>query len=186
MRRQILTVCCVLVIGAAFGCGSDDGGGEQASVKEVRMVKKSIAWINAIGDVEFQGSAIFIKNGEQIDLQVTIDPGPPGEHAVHIHETGDCSSPDGMSAGGHWNPTGEDHGQWGVPPFHLGDIGNVVVGDDGTGSLSLSTDLWSMGTGEDNDVLDRAIIVHVDPDDFVTQPTGAAGDRIGCGVVRAQ
>jgi len=146
-----------------------------------------VAWILPRGDnKEMGGSAIFIKAGSQIDLQVTVQQAPAGTHAVHIHENGDCSAPDASSAGGHWNPTGEDHGEWDVAPHHLGDIGNLEVGEDGEGSLSLSTDKWSMGTGADNDILGKAVIVHAAADDFTSQPTGAAGGRIGCGVIKVQ
>lgn len=186
MTRQILTACCMLFIAAALGCASQESDDAGPTTSTGREVKKAIAWVNPLGDNEFQGSAIFIKMGDQIELQVSVDPCPPGEHAVHIHEFGDCSSEDGKSAGGHWNPTGEAHGKWDVAPFHLGDIGNIVCGEDGIGTLSLTTDRWSIGTGAENDILDRAVIAHAAADDFVTQPTGAAGDRIGCGVIRAQ
>jgi Cu-Zn family superoxide dismutase len=186
MTKQILTASCMFLIAAALGCGSQESDDAGPTVPAGREVKKAMAYVNALGDNEFQGSAIFVKAGDQIELMVTVELCPPGEHAVHIHEFGDCGSEDGMSAGGHWNPTGEAHGKWDVAPFHLGDIGNIVVGEDGTGTLSLITDRWSMGTGAENDIVDKAVIVHVAVDDFVTQPTGAAGGRIGCGVIRAQ
>lgn len=183
MSNGTTIAACGLLLVAAWGCGAQDGG-EETSAAQGREVKKAIAWINPTSDSETAGSAIFIREGGQIELKVSLEQAPPGEHAVHIHENGDCSSPDGKSAGGHWNPTGADHGQWGVAPFHLGDIGNVTVGEDGEGTLSLTTDLWTMGTGADNDILEKAVIVHEGPDDFTTQPTGAAGARIGCGVIR--
>jgi superoxide dismutase, Cu-Zn family len=117
-------------------------------------------------------------------LQVSLQNTHSGVHAVHLHETGDCSAHDATSAGGQWNPTGVKHGAWGNSPFHLGDIGNLTVGEDGTGSLNLTSDRWSMGTGADNDLLGKAVIVHAKSDDFTTQPSGAAGDRIACGVIR--
>ena len=184
--RQMLTAGCVLLVAAAFGCGSKESGEPAAGEPGGREVKKAIAWINPKSESELVGSAIFIKTGEQIDLQIKLEQAPPGEHAVHIHENGDCSSPDGKSAGGHWNPTGDDHGKWGASPFHLGDIGNVTVGEDGTGSLSMTSDRWVMGSGAENDILEKAVIVHADVDDFTSQPTGNAGGRIGCGVIRAQ
>jgi len=186
MRRQMLSACCVFMLVLTIGCSSGEGQDAGAAAEQVREVKKSLAWINATEGNEFQGSAIFIKSGEQIDLQIQIDPGPPGVHAVHIHENGDCSAADGTSAGGHWNPGGHDHGKWGTEPFHLGDIGNVTIGEDGTGSLALTTDRWTMGSGAENDILEKAVIVHAVEDDFESQPTGNAGGRIGCGVIRAQ
>ena len=83
---------------------------------------------------------------------------------------------------GHWNPTDVEHGKWGEGEFHLGDIGNITVGEDGTGRITLTTDLWEIGTGSDIDVVGKSIIIHADADDFVSQPSGAAGARIGCGV----
>ena len=73
--------------------------------------------------------------------------------------------------------------KWGEGEFHLGDIGNVTVGEDGTGRIALTTNLWEMGTGSDVDIVGRGIIIHADPDDFTSQPTGNAGARIGCGAI---
>ena len=108
----------------------------------------------------------------------------PGEHAIHIHEAGDCSSDDGKSAGGHWNPTDHDHGHLGVgDDYHLGDIGNLNAAEDGTVTLTGTTDKWSMKKGDENSILGHAVIVHAKADDFVSQPSGAAGTRIACGVI---
>jgi len=130
------------------------------------------------------GSATFTGGDHGVTLVLEVSGVSPGEHAFHLHEIGDCSSPDGKSAGGHWNPAGEDHGRWGTVPFHLGDVGNLNVGEDGTASLTVTTDLWSIGSGEATDIVGRAVIVHAGVDDFTSQPTGAAGGRIGCGVIR--
>jgi Cu-Zn family superoxide dismutase len=104
-------------------------------------------------------------------------------HAMHIHEKADCSSPDGKSTGGHWNPTAEPHGQWGdAAGFHKGDIGNLTADENGRAFIEFSTDEWCIGCGDTNkDILGKAIIVHAGSDDFTTQPTGAAGGRVSCG-----
>lgn len=141
------------------------------------------AWIEGKSGSEMTGMAIFSENDGQVTVTVEVEKAPPGVHAAHLHEFGDCSSDDGKSAGGHWNPTTMDHGKWGEDHFHLGDLGNIEVNEEGFGSLTLTTDLWSLGTGDDNDVVGLGIIVHASEDDFTTQPTGAAGGRIGCGVV---
>ena len=145
--------------------------------------KQASAIINASSGSEVSGTATFTQTGQKVMLRIEVENVSPGEHGVHIHEYGDCSAPDGKSAGGHWNPTNVDHGKWGVGEFHLGDIGNIMVGEDGTGSIELATDLWEVGTGSDIDVVGKSIIVHADPDDFVSQPSGNAGARIGCGVI---
>jgi Cu-Zn family superoxide dismutase len=135
---------------------------------------------------ELAGRAVFTKTNGEVRFDVEIRNVEPGPHAVHIHENGDCSAEDASSAGGHWNPTGEEHGKWGEPPFHLGDIGNIEVGEDGTGSLTMSADLWSIGDESDHDVVGKAIVVHSGADDFESQPSGAAGERIGCGVLEIE
>ena len=129
------------------------------------------------------GMATFTQVDNQITLYVEIYNASPGLHGIHIHEFGDCSAPDATSAGGHWNPTDVAHGKWGEGEFHLGDIGNINVGDDGTGNIELTTDLWEMGTGSDFDIIGRSIIIHADADDFTSQPSGNAGARIGCGTI---
>ena len=107
----------------------------------------------------------------------------PGTHAIHIHEKADCTSPDGKSAGGHWNPTMVKHGKWGdAEGYHKGDIGNMEAGEDGTAKVSMKTDEWCIGCGDEKkDLLGKSIIVHKGVDDFTTQPTGDAGGRVSCG-----
>ena len=156
---------------------------QQADVLLTTPAKQATAMIGASSDSGVTGMAVFTQNGDQITLTVEIQGASPGLHAVHIHTNGDCSSPDGTSAGGHWNPTDVAHGKWGEGEFHLGDIGNITVGEDRTGRITLTTDLWEIGTGSDVDVVGRGIIVHAGADDFTSQPSGAAGARIGCGVI---
>lgn len=145
--------------------------------------QQAIAIIGPTSGNSVSGTATFTQIGDEIALRIEIMGASPGLHAVHIHEYGDCSTPDATSAGGHWNPTDVAHGKWGEGEFHLGDLGNINVGEDGIGTFELSTDLWEMGTGSDVDVVGRGIIVHAGADDFTSQPSGAAGPRIGCGVI---
>ena len=106
----------------------------------------------------------------------------PGNHAIHIHEKADCSSDDGKSAGGHWNPTFEVHGLWGsAEGFHRGDIGNFVADENGHGMMKFTTDLWCLDCGDSNkNVVGKSIIIHDGEDDLVSQPSGAAGARVSC------
>jgi superoxide dismutase, Cu-Zn family len=160
------------------------GGNTMASQQAIAGEQEATATLEAKSGSNLSGEASFTKkNGGEVDFEIHIEGVSPGLHAVHIHEVGDCSADDGSSAGGHWNPTGEDHGKWGVHPFHLGDIGNIEVGENGQGTLSLTTDLWNLDQNSDHSVLGKAIIVHAGADDFTTQPSGAAGGRIGCGVI---
>ncbi len=117
-------------------------------------------------------------------MKVVVNGLTPGQHAIHLHDKGDCSAPDAASAGGHWNPTSEDHGKWGHAPFHHGDIGNLVADANGKAVLSVESELWTIGDGKPSDVLGHAVIVHAKEDDFTTQPTGNAGGRVACGLIQ--
>ncbi len=129
------------------------------------------------------GRAEWAENGNLVTLTLMVSNASPGKHAVHIHVTPDCSDPEAKSAGDHWNPTKEDHGQLDIAPFHLGDIGNLDVGPDGSGTLKLSTPRWSVDSGKDSDVLRHSIVLHASVDDLKSQPAGNAGSRIACGVI---
>ena len=155
----------------------------QTGVLSTTSTEQAIATIGSASGSNVTGMAVFTQNGDYITLTIEIQNVSPGVHAVHIHESGDCSSGDGKSAGGHWNPTDVAHGKWGEGEFHLGDLGNITVGEDGRGGFELTTDLWEIGTGSDVDVVGKGIIVHADADDFTSQPSGNAGARIGCGVI---
>ena len=146
--------------------------------------KKAIATIEAKSGSTVSGTVTFIEKDGIVTMNAALAGLSEGNHAIHIHAIGDCSAPDGKSAGGHWNPTNENHGKWMEAPFHIGDIGNLVVGADGTGTIERETNLWSIGGKEANkNVVGHAIIIHEGPDDFSSQPSGAAGPRIGCGEI---
>ncbi len=149
---------------------------------------KAAADISSASDSELTGKATFTTTSDgKVDFEITLKNGQPGLHAVHLHEKGDCSAPDAKSAGGHWNPTNQEHGRRSAAEdFHKGDIGNIIIGPDGTGTLGMIVKGWAIGGNSDSNILDKAVIVHAGPDDFTSQPSGAAGDRIGCGVIEME
>jgi Cu-Zn family superoxide dismutase len=119
-------------------------------------------------------------------VHVTGDIGglaPNSVHGFHIHETGDCSAADAASAGGHYNPAGMAHGRASAAQHHAGDIDNIVA--DGTGVAHVSVHVSGVVLGGDpsRDILGRAFVVHAMPDDYTTQPSGASGTRVACGVI---
>jgi superoxide dismutase, Cu-Zn family len=145
----------------------------------------AVAPLDARSGSTASGQAAFSAEAGKVTMKVTMKGLTPGPHAIHLHEKGDCSDPEGKSAGGHWNPTNEAHGRWGDAAFHHGDIGNLVADASGSATLTFSTDLWTIGGAAASDVIGRAVIVHEKVDDFQTQPTGNAGGRVACGVVKA-
>jgi Cu-Zn family superoxide dismutase len=136
-------------------------------------------------DTTVEGSASFDQMDGKVKmvLDLTIPAKANKSVAVHLHEHGDCGDM-GKGAHGHWNPTDKQHGKWGSSSFHSGDIGNVELDGQGKGSLTLETDLWSIGGDSTTNILNKAVIVHGGVDDYVSQPSGNAGDRIGCGVIQ--
>lgn len=147
-----------------------------AVTAEVAIIAKS--------NSSLAGTVKFVEEAGVVKMIATITNATPGNHAIHIHEFGDCSTPDAKSAGGHWNPTQMNHGKWGTDPFHNGDIGNIEVGKDRTGQLSLETDKWCLSCKDlSKNIVGKAIVVHEGIDDFSSQPAGDAGGRIGCGEI---
>jgi Cu-Zn family superoxide dismutase len=138
--------------------------------------------LNAKSGSNAAGFALLSEKNGTVYLSATIRGLSAGTHAIHLHEKADCSSDDGKSTGGHWNPTFAPHGAWGSSEgYHKGDIGNFEVGVDGIGRVFFETDEWCIGCDDTTkDILGKAIIVHQGADDFVSQPSGAAGARISC------
>lgn len=155
---------------------NDEDAMEEAP-KTVSVVMESKSGSTAKGEV------YFTEQNGMVTMEAKFSGLKPGTHAIHIHEKADCSSEDGKSSGGHWNPTLQKHGKWGdAEGYHKGDIGNFEAGADGSGSISMQTDEWCIGCGDENkNIVGKAVIVHDGKDDFTTQPTGDAGGRISCG-----
>ncbi len=120
--------------------------------------------------------------GKGVHFTGTISGLAPGKHGFHIHEKGDCSAPDGTSAGGHFNPDTKPHGAPDAAEHHAGDLGNIEAAADGTVKVNMHVNGLTLGT-ETNSAKGKAIIIHAGVDDFTTQPTGNAGARQACGVV---
>jgi Cu-Zn family superoxide dismutase len=111
---------------------------------------------------------------------------PDSEFGIHFHEKGDCSAPDATSAGAHFNPTNQQHGNPQAQPHHAGDMLNVKSDAQGVAEVSIDNPDVSLQTGQPNDIIGKALVLHAKPDDYKTQPSGDSGDRIACGVVAIQ
>jgi Cu-Zn family superoxide dismutase len=131
------------------------------------------------------GEATFEQVGNKVRVVVFVQGLRPGqEHGLHIHEVGDCSSGDGMSTKGHFNPHGKPHGHHGGGERHAGDLPSLVANKSGRANIQVDVDVITLRPGSAN-IVGRGLIVHADPDDYKTQPTGNAGARIACGVIQA-
>ncbi len=128
------------------------------------------------------GTVSFTQVGNKVQVVANVSGLTPGLHGFHIHEKGDCSSPDAMSAGGHFNPGSTPHGHPHQGPHHGGDM--PMLDADASGKASLTTELEGITVAEGPaSIVGRSVIVHVAPDDFKTQPTGNSGARMACGVI---
>ena len=108
---------------------------------------------------------------------------PGSSHGFHIHEKGDCSAVDASSAGGHFNPTAAPHGRMETTPHHAGDMDNIVADGEGVAHVNMHVGGVTLGGGGPTDISGRAIIVHAQPDDYSSQPSGDAGARVACGII---
>lgn len=127
------------------------------------------------------GTVVFRQKGHDLEVTAHVAGLTPGTHGFHIHEKGDCSAPDGMSAGGHFNPGGQPHGHPHKGPHHAGDM--PMLETDAYGNARLVAVLPGLTLEGANGIVDKGVIVHAAPDDFKTQPTGNSGARMACGVI---
>ena len=166
---------------------SEDTEEESATQqREQSDERAATATMEAASGSQVTGEATFTQEGDdRVRFELTVSNLSPGEHAVHLHEKGDCSAEDASSAGGHWNPTMKPHGKRGDgTSYHKGDVGNMTVGNDGKGTMNLMVKGWSIGGADTTNVIGKSVIIHEKADDFTTQPTGNAGGRVSCGVIK--
>src|SRR3954463_9415066 len=130
------------------------------------------------------GTATFTQVGDKVRVVADVSGLNPGQqHGFHIHEVGDCSSGDGMSTKGHFNPGGKPHGNVSSGEHHAGDLPALQADKGGHAKLDVTVSGISVAPGPAS-IVGRGLIVHADPDDYKTQPTGNAGARIACGVIK--
>lgn len=127
------------------------------------------------------GIVTFTQEKNGIRVAANITGLTPGKHGFHVHEYGDCSSHDGLCTGAHFNPTNAPHGSPQDKHVHIGDFGNIIADENGDGHYDkLNKHIKLFGP---HSIIGRAVIIHEQPDDLQTQPTGNSGKRIGCGVI---
>lgn len=166
-------VVAAIVIAALAGCASAPTEPLRATA-QLKPTKGSKAF----------GEATFEQAGDKVHVLVNVQGLKPGQqHGFHIHEVGDCSSGDGMSTKGHFNPFGKAHAQPGSG--HAGDLPALAAAKNGRAKLDVMVGGITLDQGPAG-IVGRGLIVHADPDDYKTQPTGNAGARIACGVIQAE
>lgn len=185
MKKTVTILSCIAFMIACKDKKNNETTTTTQELEEVQPATKTITvQLEPKSDAKSSGTIIFTEKEGLVTMTFEGKGFAPGEHAIHIHEKADCSSPDGKSTGGHWNPTFEEHGQWGTHPYHKGDIGNFTADENGNASMTFETDEWCLGCeDETKNIVGKAIIIHEGVDDFVSQPSGDAGSRINCGAI---
>lgn len=186
---KVLLLSCILV-SAVTACKDTKKETDTTTEKETEVIEENVdttskklsVTLSPKSDSNIEGTINFTETNGKVSMVGTVTGLEEGKHAIHIHEKADCSANDGSSAGGHWNPTGQPHGAWGDEAgYHKGDIGNITANANGRATVTKTTDEWCIGCGDTTkDILGKAIIVHIGEDDLKSQPSGAAGARIGC------
>ncbi|MEC4983277.1 MAG: superoxide dismutase family protein [Oscillatoria sp. PMC 1068.18] len=179
---------CLTLFTWLYGCSNtNQAGGDNVETPEVAQTtapQTAVAVISSTSETPTViGEVNLTQTASGLDITANISDAPPGKHGFHIHENGSCAD-GGQAAGGHFNPEETQHGylpEDGLNDSHAGDLGNIEIAEDGTGTLDLTLAGLTLEAGK-YPVGDLAFIMHEKPDDF-GQPTGNAGGRIGCGTI---
>jgi Cu-Zn family superoxide dismutase len=167
------TLAAVALASLLAACGSLPGASGPSAVAELQPTRGNGA----------AGTVRFTQQGDAVLVAAKLSGLKPGqEHGFHIHEKGDCSSGDGVSAGGHFNPGGKPHGAQDAE-HHAGDLPAVKADAAGNVDTSFRIGGVTVGGGAANDIVGKGLVVHAAPDDYKTQPTGNSGARIACAVI---
>ncbi len=157
---------------------------QQAEHKDhsvAKEVSKAVAVLQPTQGSKVQGTVTFTKSDDGVQVEAKLTGLTPGSHGFHVHEFGDASSPDGKSAGGHFNPTNNPHAAPDADKRHVGDLGNIEA--DATGAANYSRLDKGLAFQGPTSILGRGVVVHAKADDLKSQPAGDAGDRIAVGVI---
>jgi len=177
MKKTNIFVCSLLAC-----CASLPLVARQAHEDGQKQVgAKAIAILSPTKGSTVSGIVTFEATEKGIRVVADVKGLTPGKHGFHVHDFGDCTADDASSAGGHFNPSGMPHSMPSSEKRHAGDMGNIEADKDGKAHLDY-VDMAMTMTGEQT-IVGRAVIVHENEDDLKTQPTGAAGARLACGVI---
>jgi Cu-Zn family superoxide dismutase len=168
MKIRFVICACAL---ALAGCNSVNLRSPTATAK-----------LAPTSDSAVSGTVSFAQQGDKVLVEARISGLTPGLHGFHVHERGNCTAPDGSSAGPHFNPHSAAHGGPDSSSRHAGDLGNIEAGADGVAVYRAEVGGISLGTGADS-IIGRSVIVHEKPDDLRSQPAGNAGARLACGLI---
>lgn len=154
---------------------------EMQAPEKAKEFEKAVCVLNPTKGNKVSGVVTFTKSDSGMVVIADIEGLSPGKHGFHIHEFGDCSSPDGSSAGDHFNPDSKEHGAPHSNSRHAGDLGNLEAGQDGKVHYQIVDSLIKLHG--DRSIIGRSLVIHAGEDDLKSQPSGNSGARIAHGVI---
>jgi len=171
MRKHVLTVAC---------CAALFSGCAMMEEKE----PTATATLEPRSGSNVRGTITFTQVGDVVRVTGQVTGHTKGPKGFHIHAMGDCSAHDALSAGGHFNPGNSKHGGPYDPVKHAGDLGNITFNDAGVAKVNFTVGDISVSRYQANGIIGRALMVHAQVDNLKTDPTGDAGGRVACGVIK--
>lgn len=184
MELRILPLAASIALLA--GCASQPAADAASSVASTGGTDMASVALAPSSGSQVSGKLMLMPMGDGVHVTGEIGGlAPNSTHGFHIHEKGDCSAADASSAGGHFNPAGDAHGRASAPHHHLGDNDNLVADANGVARVDAHFAGAMLGGGGMDDVVGKAVVVHANADDYISQPSGNAGGRIACGVIAA-
>ncbi|MGM0589855.1 MAG: superoxide dismutase family protein [Bacteroidota bacterium] len=178
MRSIKLWALGVLAVVLTAGCAQEM---EQEVTTTSTDFTKAVVVLHPTEGNDVTGTVTYEKVADGVRVSGTINGLEEGKHGFHIHEYGDCTAADGTSAGGHYNPEKVEHGAPTDEMRHIGDMGNIEANADGVAEINYVDE--TINLNGPHSIMGRGVIVHAGEDDLTSQPTGAAGARVACGVI---
>ena len=171
----------LIVILAGIALGLSGCSNQSKATHRSGEALKAVSRLQPTTGNSVNGTVSFEETEKGIHIVARLSGLTPGDHGFHIHAKGDCSSNDGKSAGGHFNPHEDSHGKPHSAERHVGDLSNITADANGNAKYNRVDTVVSFGGV--NRIIGKGIIIHARADDLTSQPTGAAGPRIACGVI---
>ena len=188
-RNRPLTALCLVSLALFTACDREPAvappGTNQGTAPLLASPTAPVPLLTADGSEA--GSVILEETTNDVIVTVAVSSLPPGAHGIHIHASGMCDAPLFEAAGDHWNPTSRSHGKDNPQGAHMGDLLNIEIGANGTGSRRLLIPAAKLREGPTAimDADGASLVIHADPDDYKTDPSGNSGSRMACAVISA-
>jgi len=194
MKKINQTISVFTTVSLAFlaGCQSANRSDQTASASSATQLapvnaplfERAKVQLQSRSKSKVQGEVMMMADGENTVIRYDVlGLKPNSMHGMHIHQIGDCSAPDATSAGDHFNPSGKPHGGPGTTERHVGDLGNLQADAKGRAQGEMRVPGLVMSGAQT--FIGRSLVVHANPDDLKSQPSGNSGPRIACGIIGA-